>query len=143
MSDVNIKLVQNVYGAYARRDLAAVMEACAPDVAWGMSGRREDLPLQGVHAGRAGVGAFFRDMAEMVEITSFQPQRFLAAGDKVFVWGRWSWIMRNSGRPGENEWLHVFTIADGKVAEWRGYNDGAQLLAAYRAPPAVRLAAAG
>jgi limonene-1,2-epoxide hydrolase len=39
--------------------------------------------------------------------------------------------------PGEIEWLHIFTIRDGKVVSWRGHNDTAHLVAAWRAEPAA------
>jgi hypothetical protein len=77
-------------------------------------------------------------MGETVEIRSFEPQTFLAAEDKVFIWGHWSWTMRGTGISGENEWLHVFTFRDdGMVSSWRGHNDTALLAAALRGEPQV------
>ncbi len=143
MSAANTKLVQDLYAAFKRRDMPAVLDRLSPDVTWGMVGREQDVPMAGIRQGKAGAGDFFRITAETVEIVAFEPQTFLAAEDKVFVWGRWSWIMRNNGCPGENEWLQVFTLRNGKVTQYRGYNDTAQLAAAYRAPAAGKRAANG
>jgi ketosteroid isomerase-like protein len=134
MTAANTETVQALYAAFKRRDIATVLDGLAPDATWGQLGREQDLPMSGLRHGPAGAAEFFRVMAGMVEITAFAPQRFLAAEDKVFAWGTWSWVMRNSGVAGENEWLHVFTFRDGKVAAWRGYNDTAQLALAWRAP---------
>jgi uncharacterized protein len=145
MSAANTKFVQDLYAAFKRRDIETVLDALAPDATWGMVGREQDLPMAGIRRGRAGAAEFFSVMAEMVEVAAFEPRAYLAAEDKVFIWGHWRWIMRNSGCPGENEWLHVFTIRDGKVTQWRGYNDTAQLAAAWRAAPvtAIKHAANG
>ena len=67
---------------------------------------------------------------------------FLAAEDKVFVWGRYTWTMRNSGVSDTTTWFHEITVRDGKIAEWRGHNDTAMLVAAYHGAP-VRRAANG
>jgi ketosteroid isomerase-like protein len=133
----NTELVQNLYAAFKRRDLQTILDTLAPDVSWGMVGREQDVPMAGVRQGKAGTADFFRIMAGTLEVKSFEPLTCLEAEDKVFVWGRWSWVMCNNGCPGENEWLHVFTFRDGKVTQWRGHNDTAQLAAAYRAAPAM------
>ena len=142
MSSANTKIVQDLYAAFKRRDLPAVLGGLAADVSWGMVGREQDLPMAGIRHGKAGAGDFFRIMAGTLDMTAFEPLTFHAVDDKAFVAGRWSWVMRNNGCPGENEWLHVFTFRDGKVTHYRGYNDTAQLAAAYRAAP-VKQAANG
>jgi ketosteroid isomerase-like protein len=130
----NTQIVESVYAAFRRRDMPAVLAFLAEDVTWGMVGREQDLPMAGIRNGKSGAAGFFRTMAETIEVTTFEPLSFVEAGDTVFAFGRWSWTMRHNGCPGENEWLHVFTLRDGKVTQYRGYNDTAQLALAYRAP---------
>lgn len=137
MSNDNIDVIKESYAAFKRRDLQAVLDKLSEDVTWGMMGRPEDVPMAGVRHGKAGAADFFRIMSETVDMTSFEPQTFLAAEDKVFVWGHWSWTMRSTGISGENEWLHVFTFKDGKCISWRGHNDTALLAAALRGEPQV------
>lgn len=140
MSDANIKLVQDAYSAFGRGDIQAVLDAFAGDVAIGIVGREQDMPLFGIRHGKAGAAEFFRLLDEAHEITMFEPQRFLAAEDMVFVWGRYSWTMRKSGVSSTSEWLHVLTIRDGKVGDWRGHNDTAMLAQAYHAAPVPKRA---
>ena len=128
----NIELAQALYAAFGRGDIASIVAATTPDVTWGLDGRPTDIPMLGHHKGHAGVQAFFKVLAESHDITSFTPEEFYADGDKVFVLGRYSWIMKPSGRAGASEWLHVWTIRGGKVAALRSLNDTALLAEAWR-----------
>jgi len=142
MSSANIKLVQDVYAAFGRRDIPGVLDKLAPDVSWGMEGRPEDVPMAGIRSGKPGAGEFFRLLAETQDVTSFEPQRFVAGDDMVFVFGHIRWIMRRNGLAGGNDFLHVFTIRDGMVIAWRGHQDTGLLAEAYHRAPAAKRAAA-
>lgn len=133
MSDANIKLVQDIYAAFGRGDIPAVLERLAPDVTWGLVGSADDVPMAGIRNGRAGAGEFFRALKETQQITSFKPQTFAASGDTVFVAGHAAWVMNRSGVAGENDWVHVFTIRNGEVAAYRGHQDTALLARAFSA----------
>ena len=141
MSNANIKLVQDVYAAFGRRDIPTVLDALTPDVSWGMIGRAQDVPMAGIRQGKAGAGEFFKLLKETQEITRFEPQKYAATDDMVFCWGHSAWTMRRNGVSGENDWLHVFTIRDGKISVYRAYHDTGMLAEAYHAAPAVKRAA--
>ena len=143
MSNANIKLVQDAYAAFGKGDLPAILDMMTPDVRFGIVGRKQDAPFFGIHNGKAGAAEFFKLLDEAHAITKFEPRRFLAAEEKVFVWGRYTWTMRKSGVSDDTEWLHVFTIRDGKVSEWLGHNDTAMLAAAYHAAPTTKRASNG
>ncbi len=140
-TDSNVKLVQDVYGAFGRGDIQAVLDTLAPDVTWGLVGREQDLPFAGIRQGKAGAAEFFRALKETQQLTSFEPKTFRGADDMVFVQGRAAWIMCRNGVSGENDWLHAFTIRNGKVTAYRGYQDTALLSQAYQAAPAGKRAA--
>ena len=91
-----------------------------------------DMPFLRRFHGQAGVQEFFKVLAEVHDITSFTPQEFYADADKVFVIGCYSWTMKPSGRAGSSDWLHVWTIRNGKVAGMRSLNDTALLAEAWR-----------
>jgi ketosteroid isomerase-like protein len=143
MSNANIKVVQDAYNAFGRGDLPAVLNAMSEDVSIGIVGRAQDAPLFGIHHGQAGAAEFFRLLNEAHEISHFEPQKFIAADDLVFVWGRYTWTMRLSGVSATSEWLHVLTIWDGRISIWRGHNDTAMLAEAYHATPTAKQAARG
>lgn len=128
----NIDLVQSLYALFGRGDIAAIVAATTPDVTWGLDGRPTDMPLLRQFNGQAGVQEFFQVLAEVHDITSFTPQEFYADADKVFVIGRYGWVMKPSGRAGASDWLHVWTIRSGKVSALRSLNDTALLAEAWR-----------
>ncbi|MBI2376996.1 MAG: nuclear transport factor 2 family protein [Deltaproteobacteria bacterium] len=127
----NVELVKRAYAAFGRGDIPAILDMMTPDVTIGIVGRKEDAPFLGMSTGPAGVGEFFKQLGEAQEIHSFEPERFLGAEEKVFVWGGYHWTMRKSGVSKRSEWLHVLTVRDGRIAAWQGHNDTAMLAAAY------------
>src|ERR1700687_5353718 len=93
MSTANTKFVQDLYAAFTRGDIQTILDNCAPDVTWGIMGRQQDLPMLGIRDGKAAVADFFKTKHDMQDITEFEPKTFMAAEDKVLVWGRYRWIM--------------------------------------------------
>lgn len=138
MTTANIKFVQDIYAAFGRGDVAAVVDACAPDVTWGLVGSPDDIPMAGIRSGRAGVGEFFRSLKETQQLTAFRPMTFADSGDTVFVLGNAEWIMNRNGVSGSNDWVHVITIRGGKVISYRGHQDTALLSHAYHAAPGAK-----
>ena len=44
--------------------------------------------------------------------------------------------MRKTGRSVASDWVHIFTVRDGKVVAFREFTDTAQFAEAFRAGPA-------
>jgi ketosteroid isomerase-like protein len=64
------------------------------------------------------------------EIQGFEPREFLSAGEHVTVLGWEKTAARPSGKVFETEWVHVFTVRDGKVVRfWGMYDTEASALA--------------
>jgi uncharacterized protein len=132
MSAANIAFVQSLYAAFSRGDIASIINGLASDIDWHVNGRRDDYPLLGNRKGAADVEKFFQGVAELQEAIDFSPQAFFAAEDRVFVLGHYAWNIRKTGRRVDCDWLHVFTIRNGKVASFREFTDTAQYADAYR-----------
>jgi len=132
MSAANIAFVQSLYAAFGRGDIATIINGLAADVDWTVNGRRKDYPLLGNWKGPAGVQTFFQGVAEHEEATEFSPREFFAAEDRVCVLGHYAWKIRKTGRAVASDWVHIFTIRNGKVVKFREFNDTAQFAEAYR-----------
>lgn len=132
MSNANIELVQSLYAAFQRGDIATIVAAAVPDIVWQVHGRPKDHPSIGVHKGPQGVQTFFGIVAETQDVSAFAPRDFDAAGDKVFARGHYAWTMRKTGKSVSAEWLHMFTIRDGKLAGFEEFTDTAQFAEALR-----------
>lgn len=138
MTNKNIELVQTGYALFERGDVPAILDMMTPDVRIGIVGRKEDAPFLGIRQNKDGAADFFRGLHEAHEIHLFEPQRHVAVEDLVFVWGHYHWTMRKSGVSKDTQWLHVWTIRDGKCASLHAHNDTAMLAEAYHAAPAKR-----
>jgi hypothetical protein len=132
MSEANIALVQDLYAAFGRGDVATILAALDPGVDWCSIGPTGDYAAFGPRKGVAAVQDFFQVVAANEDFSEFSPQEFYGAGDKVFVLGRYALKMKATGKPVASEWVHVFTLKDGKVTKWREHTDSAQIAAANR-----------
>jgi uncharacterized protein len=132
ISNANIAFVQSLYAAFGRGDIDTIVAGTSPDVDWRVNGRGSDYPTLGEWKGRDGVRGFFADVAKHQEALEFSPSEFYAATDRVFVLGRYSWKVRKNGRTVSSDWVHVFTIAGGKVTRFREFNDTARFAEAWR-----------
>jgi ketosteroid isomerase-like protein len=66
------------------------------------------------------------------DVIEFEPQDFIAEGDKVVATGISRWHVKSTGLTYDNPWTHVFTIRYGKVSRLRQYNNTAAAEAAYQ-----------
>jgi hypothetical protein len=132
MSNVNIELVQGLYAAFGRGDIATIVGALAPEVVWHSHGRPQDFPTLGTYKGPQGVQTFFQTVADTQTPTDFSPREFYTTGDKVFVLGHYAWTMRKTGKSAASDWVHIFTVRDGKVTTFDEFTDTAQFAEAIR-----------
>ena len=50
----------------------------------------------------------------------------------MFALGHYDWTIRKTGKTAGADWVHVFTIRDGKVTAFDEFTDTAQFAAALR-----------
>lgn len=132
MDNANTKLVQSLYAAFGRGDIATIIAALAPDVAWESVGRPSDFPALGARKGQAAVQEFFKIVGDQLSFTEFSPKEFYAVDDKVFALGHYAMTVKATGRVNASDWAHIFTIRNGKVTAFREFGDTAQLAEAAR-----------
>jgi ketosteroid isomerase-like protein len=128
----NIAVVQQAYEAFGRGDIPAVLDTQADDVVWHLQGPSV-IPFAGAHRGREGIAEFFSLVGESLEIEQFEPREFVAQGDTVVVLGYERSIAKPTGRSFEQEWAHVYTLRDGKIATARLFEDTAAEVVAFGA----------
>jgi uncharacterized protein len=132
MADANVALIQSLYAAFGRGEIAKIIAAMAPDATWEVVGRPSDHPLLGTRKGAAGVQEFFDTLAKVQDATDFSPREFYPSGDKIFVLGHYAWKLRKTGRTVETDFVHIFTVKSGKVVQFREFTDTAKFAEAYR-----------
>ncbi len=128
----NVAVVQQAYEAFGRGDIFGVLDLLTDDVVWTLQGP-STIPFAGVHRGREGIAEFFSLVGEALEFEQFEPREFVAQGDTVVVLGYERSLAKATGRPLEQEWVHVYTLRDGKIARGRFFEDTAAEVAAFGA----------
>jgi hypothetical protein len=132
MSDANINLVQSMYAAFGRGDVDTIIAATMPDIDWETVGRPSDFPDFGPRRGQNAVREFFAIVAKELTFSEFSPNEFHAVDDKVFVLGHYKMTVSKTGKGIDSDWIHIFTIGNGKVVSFREFLDTAQAAEAYR-----------
>ncbi len=137
-SNQNKQLVMQAYGLYDKGDIKGVLDLCADDVCW-TSADIAQVPFSGRYDGRYEVGEFFTSLAGTMDTVHFTPRDFIAEGDKVVVTGDAHWRVKATGADFSSDWVHIFTVRDGKVVRFEQYTDTAAAEAAFKGnPQAVR-----
>jgi uncharacterized protein len=131
-SEQNKQLVMQAYQMYQAGDIDGILQLFTDDCEWSGS-LLEDVPFSGSYHGKQEVAQFFADLDLAQTADQFEPEEFIAEGDKVVVTGQSRWTVKSTGKSYDNPWVQIFTIRDGKVAEFRQFNDTAATQSAYRA----------
>ena len=127
-----VKVVQQLYANFGKGDIPAVLSVLTDDIVWHSPGPTEILPWAGTHRGKQQVEQWFTVLGGALEILKFEPQEFISQGDKVVALGYEQARVKSTGRINENNWAMVWTLRDGKIAEFRAYEDTAGWVAASR-----------
>jgi ketosteroid isomerase-like protein len=131
-ADVNIKTVAQVYDAFGRGDVAAILDVVTDDVNWGAETTSTVAPWYGARHGKDAVAKFFADFGNAMEVQEFNPISFAANDNDVLTVVRLRSTSRATGRTVAMDLHHVFTFRDGLISYYRGTEDTAQTEAALR-----------
>ena len=80
----NLDTVKEIYAAFGRGDVAAIIDRLAEDVEWETQTPVDGVPWLEPRRGKANIAGFFEALAPL-QITRFEPHAFFESGDKVFV----------------------------------------------------------
>lgn len=127
----NLEIMKEAYAAFERGDIAAVLSVEDPNTELEIAGPK-DIPWAGSFRGHDGARKYFAAIEAEADFDAFEPHTFLAEGDKVVVLGFEKVRSKRTGRSYENNWVHAFTLANGKIMRFREYCDTATVAAAFR-----------
>jgi hypothetical protein len=127
----NTATVQQAYNNFKAGDIQALLTQMSDDATWQLP-EIEGVALAGKRTGRDGVRDFFATVARDQDVIEFSPREFVAQGDKVVSLGHYKWRVKETGREFESDFVHVFTIRDGKIVAFREHFDTAAVAAAYQ-----------
>jgi ketosteroid isomerase-like protein len=128
----NIELVKRFYDAYIKGEKDLLLSYMADDIEWDIP-EMNGLRFSGKRRGRAEVAEFFGMVAQVQQLRSFEPQEFFADADRVVVLGHHEWTVNASGAAFDSDWVHIFTVRDGRIAAFRQSMDTLKVVQAHRA----------
>lgn len=132
----NIEIVRKGYDAFGSGDIQGLLNLLDAQVSWVTPGPA-DLPTAGTRRGHAAVGEFFQTLGGMLDFLAFEPQEFIAQGDKVVVLGTDRTRVKATGTAlPEFRWVHIFTVRNGKVVGFEEVGDVTPLVNDLRAAQA-------
>jgi uncharacterized protein len=124
----NVGLLHDVYGAFARGEMATVLGAFDPQIEWRQA---EGNPYE--PGGKAWIGPeaveqkLFMRIGTEWDGFSVEPRIFHDAGPTVVVEGRYAGRYKSTGKALDAQFCHVWRIRDGKVTGFQQFVDTAQL----------------
>lgn len=128
-----IETVQQIYGAFGRGDIPAMLALLAEDVEWEYNSFPNPASWLKTLRGRQNVPRFLEALGE-IELTQFQPTHFFANEHMVVDLVDEAYTVKATGkRVVEPETVHIWHFnADGLVSRFRHRVDTWQIAAALR-----------
>jgi ketosteroid isomerase-like protein len=118
----NLAVVQEVYAAFARRDVEAILAHLSPDVLWSEP-ENPFNPAAGTRHGHAGFLEWARIGHEAEDIEVLEPQLFLTSEDAVAVVGHLRCRAKRTGRVYESDFVHLVRFRDGMITRFQEFFD--------------------
>jgi hypothetical protein len=122
MSEENVEIVRALFKAWDERDPEAALAHIDPDVEVDMTGAQASQLDIGSDRGHAGLARVISAFTSAWDGLRWEPEVFIDAGDTVIVWLRAFAKGRESGVPVETRFASTYTLRDGVVVGWRGYD---------------------
>src|SRR3954469_25702096 len=120
--NTNTQIVQDAYQRFGSGDVAGLLTLLSENVEWTVP-EIENAQFAGRRHGIQKVGEFFKALSAAEDITRFEPLEFITENDRVVVLGESAVTVRETGRSYETNWVHVFSVRDGKITEFTEYFD--------------------
>ena len=126
---LNVEAVRRIYQLTDNGDLSLVLNTVSDDVELFLFGSSK-VPWAGHWRGRQGAEQFLVTMGQAAEVEDIADV-LIGAGELVIAIHRPRVQMRATGRDGDFNCVHVWTLRDGLVVRMREYADTAAWEAAF------------
>jgi uncharacterized protein len=132
----NVRLIQQLYDAFSRGDVAAVLNFLDPQAELNFEGPKT-IPWAGNWHGRDGWTKFFQTLGEHADQITLKMEPFAAQGDNVVSVGRYQARVKLTGKPIDSPLVHLWIIRNGLVVKCQELTNTATEAAAVTAGAAA------
>jgi ketosteroid isomerase-like protein len=117
----NGTIISDMYAAFAKGDVPAVLGALDPQVEWRDA---DGFPNGGTYVGPDAVlnGVFMPLVADW-DGFSVTPDEFVASGERVVTLGHYTGTNKKTGKSLLVPFAHAWRLKDGKVTHFQQYTD--------------------
>jgi hypothetical protein len=123
-----VKMVSDLYEAFDRGDIPAVLDGMNPDVHWHEAEGNPYMPSGEPFVGpNAILEDLFMKLGADWDGFTVHPNSFHDAGDVVVVEARYSGVHHETGKELDAQVCHVWTLKDGKISRFQQYVNTAHL----------------
>ncbi len=129
MSTEHVDVIEGLYTATGRGDVAAALALIDPEIEINYRGVVPDLYGRDLH-GHQGVGEVMATVSGEFSEFEASPEEIFDAEDKVVVVVFQRGVGRASGIPVERRVAQVWTVRDGMAVRWQIFKDRAEALEA-------------
>ena len=124
-------VVQHAYSYFKHGDIQGMLSLMSDDIIWELP-EIENTAFSGKRRGKEAVEEFFGTLASEQDVVQFTPMEFITQGDKVVVLGHEEWKTKTGGHQFKTDWVHVFTVRNGRITAFREFLDTATVAAAHK-----------
>ncbi len=128
----NKHAVREIYAAFGRGDVRTILDRIGDKVDWYHHGPPGVIPWAKERHTKDEVASFFQELGGAVDVVRFEPTTYVAEGDKVVALGVFEARVKANGRAFSEHWAMEWTFRDGRVVQYRAYDDTEAIAAAFR-----------
>jgi uncharacterized protein len=118
----NLAFIKKMHEDFQRGDMGSYLAAFDENVEWQLP-ETEHIPYAGIHKGRKEFQQFLNKLLETQVVVEYEPYEFISKGNKVIVMGTFIGRNKATGEEFDLNWIHIYTIGDGKIVNFREYMD--------------------
>jgi len=126
----NTKTIKRAYELFKSGDVEDFLKMFSDDVSW-ETPKVENTPFNGKISGHANLVNWITTYSEAEEMLVFEQDEFIAQGDKVVVLGHCETRTKSANKEYATNFVHIFTVKDGKITGFLELFDTAAAEKAY------------
>lgn len=126
----NVSVIKDTYDAFMQGDVGKLLAAMDEDIDWHIAGH-ESIPFAGSCRGKSAVRLALQKAFSTVKNQQPEIRDVIAQGDMVTIIGHERGQCATNDQDYEGYWIHVFTLRDGKITQFREYMDTAAIKDAF------------
>ena len=132
MNNKNVASIQEIYSAFGRGDIPAILAQVDDDTEWSFNAKTREVPWYAKYEGKSALPRFFNDFVQNVELKTFEPRGFIHSGSDVIAHIHLEYKVKKTGKDVSMDQLHWWTLnPEGKVARLVHFEDTGQVIAAF------------